>query len=28
MMHAESEELVPYNGKSDAIEIIEIKINR
>lgn len=27
MMHAEPEELVSYNGKSDAIEIIEIKIN-
>ncbi|MBO9669174.1 MAG: GreA/GreB family elongation factor [Sphingobium sp.] len=28
MMHAEPEELVPYNGKSDAIEIMEIKIDR
>lgn len=28
MMHAEPEELVPYNGKPDAIEIIEIRIDR
>lgn len=27
MMHAETEDLVPYNGKSDAIEIIAIAIS-